>query len=1358
VGFHLLVEPKKTALYSDYMLNNPYISRRLIFEDRVISEAELLAQSDLIVVLAEPGAGKTELLKSFAEQLGVTSIRASRYRHPETSASNIALVVDALDEVTSIDISAIDALLVKASHSQSKKVVFASRSSEWASSRTALLEEYFSKRPTIVRLTPFSGDEQRSLFESKFLDEDFESFRKEVTKFDLHLLLGNPQFLILFGEAYLQSGRHFTSKRKIFADAVERLALEKPSDMRAQARPSISQIVILGEEIFAILLLSGATGFAMSERLNDRDFPYIKVLSPSRVDDLVHVKDTRLFKSESDVDQHEPVHRIVAEYCAACYLARRIDDPTDQLSLRRCFSIIAPNLVVRDELRGLLGWIASLGSKEIQEAAIDLDCYAVLANGDPSRLLASSKRRLLTRLGTLAEIDPYFRRADAWRTFSASGFFSQDVVGEIKELLVNTDDESHLRGLLLELLKGADVVGLLHAEISALMLCRDNSQVTRMLACELLGDTQTLDLVESFDVLMAEGSYDALTIACDLTTQKGVAYFGRKRIENLLLGLSGLYPKSPDVDHAGQSKYFISQFTDQLDCSDVEWFLDSLTENLKCVCGASWTFNCHCRNGISKILGRLLDRYVEASNGSIDPVKLLRWTRELVFHSGVSAGKSSSIEFLRSDRNLRQAVHRLALEGLSGADEIERVHQWLFSTEKHTGLFLEAEDFQVAVDYAFASGNVPLWTKFIAYHRPFSGERSVNFLRAHMREQAKLKTAFMKAWAVQNRNWKNSVQEHRLPRFRFKKKSSRRSKQLEEIHVKNLAHLMANRELIESGCHWGWLNNYAGYYLNDPEKLLLPFDDPLFAEKTLMNCLPFISGEVPTISMQLELSRQGQTYGVVRIAYAACLATFREKKSLVDVSVHILKAVKVHLDMHYRAVSADERVVFELEVNRNIFHSQDDVEQFAREYIEPQLRDSDSGHTNVGWLKYKPEFENLRSKLSFEWLSRFSKMPFSALDTLFDLCAAYDDKENLELLIAEQCRQFSECEPRQEDDAMRKERQTFWYIRSFCFARDVDDVVWAWLSLEPNIVLALERCLGRLGGSDHYKWPSLSAPKIYKLLDSYIEKWPKVYLPDHWGTGDPDDQTAYRFLSDSVWGLSKDDFSVGVPIIEALLADGRFSDFDGVLRNIRAELNRKAALQEYKAPTPVEVVGLLNDNRVASVEDLRALLVEKLEELQLWLKGTETDPLDAYYSGNAHVDENTARNRIVEYLRGLLKPLGVNLVIEHQLANAKRSDFTASTLIDGQARLLVVEIKGQWHRELYTAASIQLHERYSIHPDAAQQGIFLALWFGSEVDVAGRNNTSIQNADELRGLILQQMPMSLHDSIDVVVLDLSRTS
>ncbi|HCM9153951.1 TPA: hypothetical protein N5K88_004122, partial [Enterobacter cloacae subsp. cloacae] len=134
---------------------------------------------------------------------------------------------------------------------------------------------------------------------------------------------------------------------------------------------------------------------------------------------------------------------------------QKIANSQDSLTLSKCLAIIAPNNVPRDELRGLIGWMAALGSKTIQEKLIEIDAYAVLANGDPSQLEPSSKKLLLSKLKDIEEKDPYFRRGDFWRRFSVAGFFTVDISDEIRSFILKSND-GHLRGLILELISGSE--------------------------------------------------------------------------------------------------------------------------------------------------------------------------------------------------------------------------------------------------------------------------------------------------------------------------------------------------------------------------------------------------------------------------------------------------------------------------------------------------------------------------------------------------------------------------------------------------------------------------------------------------------------------------------------------------------------------------------------------------------------------------------------------------------------------------------------------------------------------------------------------------------------------------------------
>lgn len=106
-----------------------YLQRRLSSETRTFSESELLATSKCIVVLAEPGGGKTGLLKSLAQQLGTSSITASIFVHLGANNYNTPIVIDAFDELAKIEQSGIHRLLAQIRHAEPTHVIISSRSS-----------------------------------------------------------------------------------------------------------------------------------------------------------------------------------------------------------------------------------------------------------------------------------------------------------------------------------------------------------------------------------------------------------------------------------------------------------------------------------------------------------------------------------------------------------------------------------------------------------------------------------------------------------------------------------------------------------------------------------------------------------------------------------------------------------------------------------------------------------------------------------------------------------------------------------------------------------------------------------------------------------------------------------------------------------------------------------------------------------------------------------------------------------------------------------------------------------------------------------------------------------------------------
>ena len=1288
-------------------------------------------------MLAEPGAGKTSLLDSVAERLGVTRARASTVR---PSSGHTTLVVDAFDEVARIGEARVHNILDKIRDVNPDKVLLSSRSSEWEEARTRLVEDLFGCKPLVVRLVPLDEGEQRQLFEHWHPDRAFDAFHADIRRFDLQHLLGNPEFLRLFASAYDEANGKLTSRSEVFPLAIQNLARESNPDVMANGTPTGDERIDWANEVFAKLLLSGADGLAVSDIAEDAMYPQLHTIGLSG-DGPHSIFGTKLFRPGVAANRHEPVHRIVAEYAAARHLARLIDEPSHRLTITQCLALIAPNGTARDDLRGLLGWMAALGSQVVQDAVIALDPYAVLSNGDPSKLTVASRIALLDALKLLNADDPYFRRGDVWRSFSAFSFFTSDIADEVRPI-INTPDSGQLRNLILELLIGSPAVASLSSEIQEVMLDESVQIGPRFDALSCLLGEDTVEPAGLLRHLIDTGTVNALRLASEILMHMGdnAPY---DLLKEMLEKATGLYPtKQRDSSHTIGERYFLKPFIQQIDLVSTARLLDELTAHLRCTCGKQH-YKCYCREGVSKIVGLLLDNYFERVTGPHDPDQVWQWMRNLHFHGRMGTEQSPAVAALQGDDGLRRALQRHALYGLTSRDEIVSVFFDTIGDYGHSGLHQKAGDARYLVDFAYDTDNPTLWSWFTPQHYYYRKpeERGPDDLRRHCRAQARDKPLLMREWARMNRRAITSWKESKLPRFRLQ---SRRRRKQQKIIEANTAVFHQNRAVIERGEHVSWTHEVARSYLHFPDRLSDVTHDLFDADTILRNSLTALGGRCPSI----EEIGQGNQRVWTTIFLAGAVAEFRATRSLEVLSPQILRTILPDA-RSFKTDVEDECEAFLEEVRRYSDLTSDSAETYARAYFEPSLA-AGHEHINLYILDREPVLNHLRASLTLEWLQRFPDLPIHTLETLFEMAARYGDREALLALIRERCIAL--------DDGVlphpQEIQRPFWFLRDFWFAEEIDENVWAFMARNRNMIFSLESRRYR-GRTRDEIWTPLSAPKIERILLTYLPKWPAVPLPSSWGTGSPKGETAYRYLRDVVWQIGRDDPAIALPVVETLLAEAITTPSHNDLRSIRADLRRKAALTSTRSG-PVEIAAALDGGSPASVEQLRALVLELLAEMQKDVHSGDTGIIDQFYDGGKRLGEVRAMSRIAAWLKPRLASFGIHEVVEHQLNERNRCDLTATRMVAGRPRMLVVEGKGQWHQDLFTAAKTQLADRYAMHPNADEQGVFLVVWYGSEEKVANVEEHKYATSFDLYEAIEKEVPDGLKGRLDVFVLDVSR--
>ena len=143
----------------------------------------------------------------------------------------------------------------------------------------------------------------------------------------------------------------------------------------------------------AALLITGSAGFS----IDAHDSDYLTLEGPEAINGKYAKAaiSTRLFRSDGE-RRFAPIHRHVAEFLGARYLAQRIGD---SLSARRIVSLISgADGIVVTEMRGLSGWLAAL-SPQTRDLLTDRDPVGVALYGDLRGFSTKDKRHLLEALG-----------------------------------------------------------------------------------------------------------------------------------------------------------------------------------------------------------------------------------------------------------------------------------------------------------------------------------------------------------------------------------------------------------------------------------------------------------------------------------------------------------------------------------------------------------------------------------------------------------------------------------------------------------------------------------------------------------------------------------------------------------------------------------------------------------------------------------------------------------------------------------------------------------------------------------------------------------------------------------------------
>ena len=445
------------------VLSKPEAQRR----EPITGPLELFRSAPAYVLLGDPGSGKSTTFKTEADFLGAEGIAMSArdflasdvHSHPGWRGKT--LFIDALDEIrvgSGDRREALDSIRRSLEALGRPPLRISCREADWLgdNDRDKLVMVSPNVNVKVLRLNPLTDRDVAQILEARPDVGDAQRFVSEARERGVDTLLSNPLTLNMLAAAVGGNGIWPQSRLETFEMACSQMARERNREHSlGDPPPPARQLLDVAGQLCAYQLLSGAAGWSPVYDDTDTDFISLNVLEHSSLAVADHALSSRLFTGIGvDGGRVAPVHRQIAEFLSARYLARLIEDGLP--SGRVVQLIMAGDGMVVTVFRGLSAWLAAL-CPTARHDLISRDPVGVGLYGDLSGFPVDDKRTLLASLNR--EVADYGINAAAFAPLA-----TPDMEPTIRDLLHDTRrdrDHQAATDLLLRALRyGAPLAGL----------------------------------------------------------------------------------------------------------------------------------------------------------------------------------------------------------------------------------------------------------------------------------------------------------------------------------------------------------------------------------------------------------------------------------------------------------------------------------------------------------------------------------------------------------------------------------------------------------------------------------------------------------------------------------------------------------------------------------------------------------------------------------------------------------------------------------------------------------------------------------------------------------------------------------
>lgn len=1293
---------------------------------RVLTQSDLMDQAGPVVVLGEAGMGKSKLLKWLGESPRHALCTAQQLinRHaPRTLLGDAEiLVIDALDEVAAQrDGDALDRVLLRLGEVGYPPFVLSCRVSDWRSA-TGLqaIREQYDLAPLELHLEPFTEQDAAAHLADHLGNARGAEVIDHYKTRGLRDLLTNPQTLDMIAKV-ARDGALPDTKARLFERSIAILGSEH-NDRKATGQLDARQVTDVTGTAFAGLLLTGRGAISRKAQANvDDDAIPLAALSTlpdaARLDDVLG---TRLFVAQA-ADRFTYCHRRIAEFQAARWLARHADTPRKR---RRLLSLFHRCGMVPASLRGLHAWLAQ--DAHLAEAVIRTDPMGVIEYGDADTLDGPAARTLLDALVHLAAERPQFL---GMGPYALRGLARAELRDELKARIVSQDSPVGLRLILLEAITGTDIARGMVPELSALV--HDDSMVyaIRSQALKALIASATVqNWPTKVSGLAAQGDESSVRLALNLLHDVGDAAFDDRTIAETVMA---------HLRRPHRTLDFLWKFERYFPTQRAEGVLEEMLKLVR-TSGRSWSTG----RKMTRLVYRLAASCLEL--GEVSPEKLWSWLspfRHIRVADEDAAG--AILHHLKTCPDVRRAIQRHVLLAAADEDTMRKL-LWRLG-DASPGLYLSSEDV-IRLLAAMHPPN-PADTRWRALMRTIDLQGEAG---AAVREAARP----FAAEDPEAQAWLDMLANPAVPRWQIEgeARASREEAERSAEWDEHRRHFLPQLESIREGA-FGPLSDLAQAYLG----LFIDIGDNAPAHERIAQWLgadiadaahsgfeAFLLAEegTPPACEILQVHAEGKHLKAGYVLIAAAAERFRHVRGYDDLSddrlLACMFAARLQLVEDHAGLDGLTESIEQAARARGLWPTA------MRTMYAPLLASGDTHPNGLHELMASEQDAALASELAAEWLATYAMLP-EPVETLLTNHLLHNAGGRSVLQTHTRERAAS-------DDSAREQRwDALGLLVDFERTRERLDAG----GIGPDVFWAIrDRTYSSFRDE---KKAGLDAAQCAWVIAAFRSAWPNAGYPDGGGfVGDREPWNASEYLRALIQGLGNDIDPAAANALQAL-RDAPADSYSALIAEVATEQARKRMEAAYAPPTLEAIAAVVRDIPPACAADLHACVLEAIDAAGRMIRSDDVDSrLGFFDEEGSPLGEERCRDVLVGLLRQ--QATGIAFVPELHGADDKEIDI-GCTLGD---LLVPIEIKGQWHDALWTAADDQLDRLYTPDWRADSLGIYLVLWFGRDVPPKrrlkspGRGHQTPDTPAELRDRLIARSRAAESGRIAVVVLDLTR--